>query len=211
MSEAETENKRWSLAKKIKLAVLILVIVFAAAYVPAKFLAVKYTNRGTEFFNEGKLDEAMGQYELAMKIFPGFKPAREQLGRTCSEKAENAFNRNDYAEAKRLYERVMKLRFEVPEIHYKLATICWGQGENAEGLAEIEKHFAEGLVEIEKHLKENPNDSKALNLRSILQRGKKTKPPEREKEAKPPAERKRPTEEEQPQGQKETKPGAEGE
>jgi len=175
MSDAGTEKKRPSLGKKIKLAVLILVILFAALYVPAKFLAAKYTNRGTKLFNEGKLDEAIAKYERAMKVFPGFKPARKMLGKTCNEKAERAFNGNEYAEAKALYKRAIKLGVEATEVHYRLAYIYWALGKNAEGPAEIEKHLAGGLVEIEKHLQESPNDSKALRLRKLLQGGKKPK------------------------------------
>lgn len=182
MSGAGTEKKRPSLGKKIKLAVLILVILFAALYVPAKFLAVKHTNRGTQLYNEGKFDEAIAQYELAMKIFPGFKPARERMGITYRDGAENAFAANNYDEAKKLYKKALKLGAEAPDVHYKLATICLGQGNNAEGLAELDKH-----------LKNKPNDGRTAGLRRILQRGLKTKPPRRDKETKPAAERKQPS------------------
>ncbi len=184
MSDAVTEKKRSSLAKKIKSAVLILVILFAALYVPAKFLAVKYTNRGTQLYNEEKFDEAMAKYELAMKIFPGFKPARLRLGMTYREGAENAFAGNNYDEAKKLYKKALKLGAEAPDVHYKLATICLGQGNNAEGLAELDKH-----------LKNKPNDGRTAGLRRLLQRGLRTKPPRPDKETKPAAEQKKPPEE----------------
>lgn len=166
MSEPQDKKRRSSLLKKIRLAVLILVIVFAAVYVPAKLLAVKYTNRGTQLYNEGKIEEAMVHYERAMKIFPGFKPARNQLGRCCSEKAENEFNGGGYPEAKRLYKRAVKLGAEVRDFHYKLAQISWRQGNNAEA-----------LIELERHLKERPNDYPAQTLRRTLQRQKETKAP----------------------------------
>jgi len=79
MSEVKTEKQRMPMWKKIRLAIMILVLVFAALYVPAKFLAVKFTNRGTKLYDEGKFEEAMVQYRRALKLFPGFKPAREQL------------------------------------------------------------------------------------------------------------------------------------
>ncbi len=79
MSDVETEKQRPPLWKKIKLAIMILVLVFAALYVPAKFLAVKFTNRGTKLYDEGKFEEAMVQYRRALRVFPRFKPARKPL------------------------------------------------------------------------------------------------------------------------------------
>lgn len=165
MGEVEAEKQRSSVLKKIKLAVMILILVCAAVYVPAKFFAVKLTNRGTQLFNEGKLDEAIAKYERAMKIFPGFKPAREMLGKTCNEKAERAFNGNEYAEAEALYKRAIKLGVEATDVHYRLAYIYWALGKNAEGLAELEEHS-----------KQRPNDSRAVSLRNLLQGGKGRKP-----------------------------------
>ncbi len=189
MSEAETEKRRSSSWKKVKLILGILVLVFAAVYVPARLLAVRFTNRGTELYNAGNFDEAVVQYERAMKVYPCFKPARMQLGRICNERAESAFNENEYAEADKLYKKAMKLGVELPDIHYRLAQVCWGQGKNAEGLAELEEH-----------LKVEPKDGRALTLRRVLQGGKKPKsPPE---DTPPPADDK-------PQTPEKTNPPAE--
>lgn len=79
MNDVGTEKKGLRMWKKIKLAVMILVLAFAALYVPAKFLAVKFTNRGAELYDEGKYEEAMVQFKRALRVFPGFKPARRQL------------------------------------------------------------------------------------------------------------------------------------
>ena len=175
MGEVEAKKQRSSAWKKIKLAVMILILVCAAVYVPAKFFAVKLTNQGTELFNEGKLDEAIAKYERAMKVFPAFKPARKMLGKTYNAKAEHAFNENEYAEAKALYKRAIKLGVEATDVHYRLAYICWNLGKNAEGFAEFEKHLAGGLAELEKHFERRPNDSRAVSLGKLLQGGKKAK------------------------------------
>jgi len=165
MSEAETEKKRFRPWKKIRVVVLVVALLCAAVYVPAKLLAVKYTNRGTKLCNEGKFDEAMAQYERAMKFYPRFKPARIELAGLCNEKADGAFARNDFAEAERLYRRVIGLDVEVSDVHYKLAMVCQSQGKKAEG-----------LVEIKEHLKQMPNDVRALRLQRILRGEKPTAP-----------------------------------
>jgi SAM-dependent methyltransferase len=77
--ESETEKQRVAPWKKIKLVMMILVIVFAALYVPAKFFAVKFNNAGTRLYEQGKYEEAMAQYRRALRIYPGFRPARTQL------------------------------------------------------------------------------------------------------------------------------------
>jgi Tfp pilus assembly protein PilF len=79
MSDVETEKQPSRFWKKIRLVICIVVLVFAALYVPAKFLAVRYTNKGTELYDQGKYDEAKVQFKRALRVFPGFKPAREQL------------------------------------------------------------------------------------------------------------------------------------
>ncbi len=79
MSDIQTKKQRLPLWKKIKLAIMILVLVAAALYLPAKFLAVKFTNKGTRLYDEGKFEEAMVQYKRALRVYPGFKPARKQL------------------------------------------------------------------------------------------------------------------------------------
>lgn len=79
MSEIETEKQRLPLWKKIKLAIMILVLAAAALYIPAKLLAVKFTNKGTQLYDEGKFEEAMVQYKRALRVYPWFKPARKQL------------------------------------------------------------------------------------------------------------------------------------
>ena len=166
MSDAETEKQRSSVWRKTKLIVCIVVLLFAAVYVPARLLAVRYTNRGTELYNESKFDEAIAQFERAMRTYPGFKPARKMLGQTCHQKAESAFAENDYTEAEKQYKRAIKLKAETSDVHYKLAHIYWVQGKNARGLAELDKHA-----------KQKPKDRRVEKLRGLLQREKKANPP----------------------------------
>ncbi len=79
MTDAEPKKPRFRVWKKIKLGVMILVLAFAALYVPAKFLAVMFTDRGANLYDEGKYEEAMVQFRRALRVYPGFRPARRQL------------------------------------------------------------------------------------------------------------------------------------
>ena len=79
VSDMKTEQQRLVLWKRIKLAAIILVLVLVALYVPARFLAVKFTNRGENLFDEGRFADAMVQFKRALRVFPGFRPARRQL------------------------------------------------------------------------------------------------------------------------------------
>ncbi len=157
MSNAETETKRSSLWKKLKWAVMILVLLFAAVFVPARFLAVRCANRGTKLYDQGKYDEAMAQYQRALKFYPWLKAAREPLGEIYSQKAHVAFVRRDYARAERLYEEALKLGSEASDIHFNLAQVCRYLGKKDEA-----------LIQLEEHLKEKPRDSRALRLLSEI-------------------------------------------
>ncbi len=75
----KTEKQRSAPWNKIKWAVMILVLVFAALYLPAKFLAVMYTDRGANLFDEGRYEDAMVEFRRALRVYPGFRPARRQL------------------------------------------------------------------------------------------------------------------------------------
>jgi len=79
MTDVESEKPRFRVWKKTKLGVMILVLAFAALYVPAKFLAVMFTDRGANLYDEGRFEEAMVQFRRALRVYPGFRPARRQL------------------------------------------------------------------------------------------------------------------------------------
>jgi len=79
VSDVKTEKQRSAPWKKITLAVMILVLVFAALYVPAKFLAVMFTDRGANLYDEGRYEEAKVQFKRALRVYPGFRAARRQL------------------------------------------------------------------------------------------------------------------------------------
>jgi len=157
MDDAKMLKQPSSLDKKIKLAVAIVVLVLATAYASVRFLALMYTNWGTELYSQGKLDEAMVQYERALKVSPGFKPARTYLRDVCIEKADSITLANEHVEAERLYKRAIDLDADANDVHWKLATTYWRQGKKAEALASLEEH-----------LKRKPNDELALSLQRIL-------------------------------------------
>lgn len=79
MSDVRTGKQRSAPWNKIKLAAMILVLVLAGLYVPAKFLAVMYTDRGANLYDEGRYEDAKAQFRRALRVYPGFKAARRQL------------------------------------------------------------------------------------------------------------------------------------
>lgn len=157
MSEGKSLKQQSSLRKKIKLAITILVLVLAATYVPAKLLAVRFTNQGTKLYNEGRFEEAIAQYEWAMKVYPGYKPARKYLCGVCIDKADHMVLKSEYSQAEKLYKKAINLDPDASDVHWKLATTYWWQGKRSEALTELEEH-----------LKRKPNDELALNLQRNL-------------------------------------------
>jgi tetratricopeptide (TPR) repeat protein len=151
------EKQSSGLGKKIKLVVEIVVLVFAVVYLPMRLLALQFTNQATRRYNEGKLSEAMAGYERALKVYPGFKPARRNLCDVCLEQADKLVLRNEYAEAERLYERAVSLDADANDVHRRLATVYGRQGKRTPA-----------LVEIDEHLKRRPEDQQALDLRRRL-------------------------------------------
>jgi tetratricopeptide (TPR) repeat protein len=145
------------LGKKIKLVVEIVVLVFAVVYLPMRLLALKFTNQATRRYNEGRLNEAMAGYERALKVYPGFEPARSNLCDLYMEQADKMVLRNEYAEAERLYERAISLDADANDVHRRLATVYWRQGKRTPALTEINEH-----------LKRRPDDQQALDLQRIL-------------------------------------------
>ena len=61
------------------MAAMILVLVLAGLYFPAKLLAVMYTERGANLYDEGRYEDAMVQFRHALRAYPGFRAARRQL------------------------------------------------------------------------------------------------------------------------------------
>lgn len=153
MSNAETKTKRANSWNKIKWAVMIVILLFAIVFVPARFLAVRYANQGTELYNQGRYDEAMAKYERALRFYPWLKAAREPLGESYNEKAQVEFARREYIRAERLYRKGLKLGFDAAGIHYDLAQVCWHLGKKDEA-----------LIQLEEHLKQNSRDRQALRL-----------------------------------------------
>jgi SAM-dependent methyltransferase len=79
VSDVKTEEQRSAPWKKIKLAAMILVFVLVALYVSANFLATRLTDRGSNLFDEGRFADARVQFKRALRVYPGFRPARRQL------------------------------------------------------------------------------------------------------------------------------------
>lgn len=153
MSNAEIGTKRANSWNKITRALMIVILLFAVVFVPARFLAVKYANRGTELYNEGRYDEAMAQYERALKFYPWLKAAREPLGESYNQRGRVELARREYVKAERLYRKALKLGFEASGIHHDLAQVCRHLGKKDEA-----------LLQLEEYLKENSRDRHALRL-----------------------------------------------
>jgi tetratricopeptide (TPR) repeat protein len=155
------EKQSSGLGKKIKLVVEIGVLVVAAVYLPMRLLALKYTNDATRCYNAGRVEEAMTGYEQALKVYPGFPPARRNLCEACLEQADKRAFQTEYTEAERLYEKAMSLDADANDVHRKLATVYWHQGKRIAALAEIDEH-----------LKRKPTDRQALDLQRALTKQK---------------------------------------
>ena len=88
MSDSGTRSGGPDVRSRIKWASMILILACAAVYVPAKLLAVKFTDRGTELHRDGKLDEAIAEYRRALKVHPWYGPARRYLRETSIQKVD---------------------------------------------------------------------------------------------------------------------------
>jgi len=159
MAEAETQKQASSWTGMIKLAIMVLVLVCAAVYIPMKLLAVKFTDRGTELRNKRKYQEAIAEYEKALRFHPWFKPARQHLVEVYVEMGDEAATKGEHAEAVVLYERAQGLPGEANDLYYKLAQARWRLD-----------RIPQALADVEKHLEQKPDHGPALRLRALLQR-----------------------------------------
>jgi tetratricopeptide (TPR) repeat protein len=98
--------------------------------------AITETNLGTAFYEDGRLDEAVGRYRRAMAIDPGYAPAYNNLGVTL-----RAQGRVD--EAIRTYRAGLAVHGDYPDLHFNLANALLEQ-KRPEEAAEHLREAAQG-------------------------------------------------------------------
>jgi tetratricopeptide (TPR) repeat protein len=100
---------------------------------PNCFLA--RNNLGNIFFRDGRMDEAIEQYQKALEIWPRYALARNNLG--------NAFLRSGRLdEAMEQYERALALRPDDAETHDNLGNVLLKKGRVDEAIAHFQKALA---------------------------------------------------------------------
>lgn len=161
MSQTGANKKGLTSWKIATIAVSILVLWLVADHMRSKFLAVRYTDEGTELADQGNLVEAMKKYEKALKVHPGFDQARKHLGEVCYEQARTVARSNNYEEAIKLLRRSTRLGYEAKDVYWRLAACCWSISRNEEALAALDQHG-----------KRHPEDHRTENLRKIVLSGK---------------------------------------
>jgi len=82
----------------------------------AESLAMYYANRGTILATQGKLDDAMEQFQHALKVNPRDVLALFNLGRA-------RFDKDDYMDAKDLFERLVDVTPEDPIAWFQLGKV----------------------------------------------------------------------------------------
>src|SRR5437879_4829203 len=83
--------------------------------------ASEHLNQGTKLFADGKLDEAIAQYERALKLSPDDEDAHYNLGVALARKGNRSAAEEQYREALRIYS-------DYSEAHMNLGNLLAAQG-----------------------------------------------------------------------------------
>ena len=160
MTKAETRRRHASSGGGTRLNVLVFVFLITAVWIGARVYAVCSTNRGTKLCDEGKFAAAITEYEKALKVYPGFEPAAERLRETYMEEGDRLALLNKNPEAEKVYQQAIALGVEELDVFWKLATVCWRQGDN-DGVR----------AALEEHRKRHPKDHRTANFERAMTRG----------------------------------------
>ena len=91
-----------------------------------------HNNLGNVFWREGKISDALGHYEEALRLNPDYAEAHNNLG--------NVFWREGkISDALGHYEEALRLDPDSPEAHYNLGSVFAQTGKTKEALAHIEQ------------------------------------------------------------------------
>jgi len=102
-------------------------------------------NLGVVFEEAGKLPEAVGQYERALQIQPGYPQAEYNLGNTLLKMGR-------VGEAMEHWNQAVRLNPDFAEAHYNLGVALLGAG-----------RLSEAVAHLEQALRVNPNSAEAHN------------------------------------------------
>jgi tetratricopeptide (TPR) repeat protein len=94
--------------------------------------ADSYQNLGTALLTVGRVDEAIIQYQKALKISPRFALADNNLGSALVKKGK-------VDEAVSLFQKALKIDPDYPDAHVSLGNILFQQGKVDEAIAHFEK------------------------------------------------------------------------
>jgi len=158
---SETETKKGSgLGKVIRVVVLLAILAVIGVKLKARQDAQKALDHATILYNAEKYDEAIKEYERALKLRPDFQPAIENLSEACFEQANIAAMSNEYPKAERLLNRAIELGSNEKDIYWKLATALWSQGKKDAAKAALGKH-----------MQQIPNDHRIAHFRRVIEHG----------------------------------------
>jgi len=96
--------------------------------------AVKEFDKAVEADRHGKANEAIRHYENALRIAPGFYPARNNLG-------SDYLNKSDFANARKQFEQVIQANQTDATAYFNLSNVCMLLGK----ISEAQEFLGEGL------------------------------------------------------------------
>ncbi len=108
---------------------------------------VAHNQLGTAFFNQGKMDEAINQYQEAVRLQPSYADPYYNLG--------NALVKNGQTdEAIRQFQEYIDLNPNDPFAHYNLATAFYNEGQLDEAISQYREaiHSEPGYVDAHNNL-----------------------------------------------------------
>ena len=93
--------------------------------------ARSHNNLGNIFLNQGRYQEAINQYNEALRINPNYAEAHNNLG--------NAFlNQGRYQEATNQYNEALRINPNIAEVHYNLGNVYLLIGDRGLAMKELE-------------------------------------------------------------------------
>lgn len=104
--------------------------------------AQKHFKKGFEYHNQGLLDQAIGEYQQALKLNPNYIEVYINLGAIYVDK-------KDYDQAIQQFKKVVELNYYNTKGHYNLGMVYVYKGdkEKAEAELKILKSFGSGLAD----------------------------------------------------------------
>lgn len=112
--------------------------------------AQKHFKKGFEYHNQGLVDQAIGEYQQALKLNPNFIEVYMNLGAIY-------VGKKDYDQAIQQFKKVVELNYYNTKGHYNLGMVYvyGGDKEKAEAELKILKSFGSGLADnLEKKITE---------------------------------------------------------